>query len=175
MTRPLPKATPALAKAVWENQRRPSARSVARALTASGRPVHFATIARWKAKKWRADTNDHPLDVARATLESITPLVSSDPQTTIQDIKDEGSSTDLEQLSDAELLRKTATELCTLSVMVHRTLREELGHLVTMRTDELGFLIQSLSACLQAVRNAYAQADDMENGPPLPGSRGQPA
>ena len=33
---------------VWKSQARPSARSVARALTHAGRPVHFTTVARWK-------------------------------------------------------------------------------------------------------------------------------
>jgi hypothetical protein len=130
MKRSFPKATPALAKAIWKNQKRPSARRVARVMTAAGYPVNFTTIARWKAKRWQADTNDHPLDVARAALESFAPLVSGDPLTAIQDIKDEGSSkAGLEQLSDAVLLRKTAAELCTLSVVAHRALREELAYL----------------------------------------------
>src|SRR6266566_298471 len=36
------------AEGVWKSQARPSARSVARALTQAGRPVHFTTVARWK-------------------------------------------------------------------------------------------------------------------------------
>src|SRR5205807_6823860 len=36
------------AESVWKSQARPSARSVARALTQAGRPVHFTTVARWK-------------------------------------------------------------------------------------------------------------------------------
>src|SRR2546430_437324 len=36
------------AERVWKSQARPSARSVARALTQAGRPVHFTTVARWK-------------------------------------------------------------------------------------------------------------------------------
>ena len=76
MDRKLPKATPALAKSVWENQKRPSARSVARAMTAAGYPVDFTTIARWKRQGWPAKANDdQPLDKARAKLESIAPLV----------------------------------------------------------------------------------------------------
>jgi hypothetical protein len=40
--------TPQEAKRVRDRQRRPSARTVAKALTQAGRPVHFATVARWK-------------------------------------------------------------------------------------------------------------------------------
>jgi hypothetical protein len=40
--------TPQEAARVWNSQLGPSARSVARALTQAGRPVHFTTVARWK-------------------------------------------------------------------------------------------------------------------------------
>src|SRR6516225_411539 len=80
MKRSLPKATPSLAKSVWQNQKRPSARSVARAMTAAGYPVHFTTVARWKAQGWPTQTDDvHPLDQARAALDSIAPLLTGDP------------------------------------------------------------------------------------------------
>jgi hypothetical protein len=38
--------TPQEAERVWKSQALPSARSVARALTHAGRPVHFTTVAR---------------------------------------------------------------------------------------------------------------------------------
>jgi hypothetical protein len=41
--------TPAQAKAVWDRMDHPSTRRMATALTQSGRPVHFSTVARWKA------------------------------------------------------------------------------------------------------------------------------
>jgi hypothetical protein len=47
MSPPAP-VTPAEAKAVWDRMDQPSTRLVARALTQSGRPVHFSTVARWK-------------------------------------------------------------------------------------------------------------------------------
>jgi hypothetical protein len=40
--------TPQEVERVWNSQVRPSARSVAIALTHAGRPVHFTTVARWK-------------------------------------------------------------------------------------------------------------------------------
>jgi hypothetical protein len=40
--------TPQEAERVWKSQPRPSARTVATALTHAGRPVHFTTVARWK-------------------------------------------------------------------------------------------------------------------------------
>jgi hypothetical protein len=43
--------TPAEAKAVWSTIRNPSARGVANALSQAGRPVHFSTIACWRAQQ----------------------------------------------------------------------------------------------------------------------------
>jgi hypothetical protein len=37
---------------VLDSQRRPSARSVAKALTQAVSPVHFTTVARWKREAW---------------------------------------------------------------------------------------------------------------------------
>jgi hypothetical protein len=56
--RTLPKATPALARRVWARQQRPSARRVARAMQQAGYPVHFVTVARWRAQNWRAKASD---------------------------------------------------------------------------------------------------------------------
>ena len=86
MAQPLPKATPELAKKVWARQRSPSARSVARALTLSGRPVHYVTVNRWRRQGWRAVQAEHPLDRARADLESMLALDSGNPLTNIDDL-----------------------------------------------------------------------------------------
>jgi hypothetical protein len=57
---PLP-VTPLEAKRLWGEQRRPSSRSVAKALTQAGRPVHFTTVARWKKREWQAEPRlEHP-------------------------------------------------------------------------------------------------------------------
>jgi hypothetical protein len=57
-----PPVTPLEAKRAWDQQRRPSSRSVAKALTRAGRPVHFTTVARWKKREWQVQpTLEHPL------------------------------------------------------------------------------------------------------------------
>ena len=49
-------------------------------MTAAGYPVHFTTVARWRAQGWPTQTDDvHPLDQARAALDSIAPLLTGDP------------------------------------------------------------------------------------------------
>src|SRR5437773_11777005 len=54
--------TPQEAERVWKSQARPSARSVARALTQAGRPVHFTTVARWKRQELLTRTQSVELE-----------------------------------------------------------------------------------------------------------------
>src|ERR1700730_14661759 len=88
MEPPLPYATPALAKAVWEHQSSASARSVARALGAAGYPVHWVTVARWRRTGWQpiGPARRHPLALARAGLESVAPVVTGIPTTSIKNL-----------------------------------------------------------------------------------------
>src|SRR6476660_2901506 len=102
----LPKATPEIARRVWEAQQHPSARTVARALTLGGRPTHFTTVARWKAKDWGQVKSDHPLETARRQLEAIAPMTTGDPQTILKKLVDDPAHSDLRELSDGEVLRR---------------------------------------------------------------------
>src|SRR3979409_1216721 len=66
-----PLVTPQEAKRVWDRQRRPSARVVAKALTQAGRPVHFTTVARWRRKGWRRNANsEHSPQTARKPVDA---------------------------------------------------------------------------------------------------------
>src|SRR5258708_16493258 len=146
MDHPLPRATPALAKAVWGRQQSPSARSVARALTQSGRPVHFTTVNRWRAHDWRDAKGQHPLDQARAALESALPLMTGDPASTIDDlVRSSPERQELEGLSDSELLRRAARELATaVYVVAHNLLRQEAEALVITKTGAVAVLVRAL-------------------------------
>jgi hypothetical protein len=126
MEQPLPYATPALAKAVWEHQSSASARSVARALGAAGYPVHWVTVARWRRTGWQpiGPARRHPLALARAGLESVAPVVTGIPTTSIKDlIKEYPNRESLEKLTDAELLRMAACEVAMAVVMIARTIQ----------------------------------------------------
>jgi hypothetical protein len=62
--------TPAEAQVVWNAIKNPSARSVARALSQTGRKIHHSTIARWCAGGWRPVAHrPHPVDAARQALD----------------------------------------------------------------------------------------------------------
>ena len=147
MPESLPRATPDLAKAVWNQQRSPSARSVARALTQSGRPVHFTTINRWRGRGWREVEGEHPVDRARAALESALPLVTHDPSCTIDDLlRSSPEGEQLDNLSDGELLRRAARELASAVYLVaHMMLRREAEALVITRTGAVAVLVRALA------------------------------
>ena len=165
MDQQLPKATPELARAVWQRQRSPSARSVARALTQSGRPVHFTTVNRWQRCGWRADPTEHPLDQARADLECALPLVTGDPTTTIEDLlRSSPDREQLEELSDAELLRKAAREvLIAVCVIANEMMRR--SSLFVIKPAEVGVLMRALAECYRAATVAFGQARDMPGQP----------
>jgi len=159
MAKPLPKATPELAKEVWESQRSPSARSVARALTLSGRPVHYVTVNRWRRQGWRAVQAEHPLDRARADLESMLALDSGNPLTSIDDLRGTQPKPD-EHLTDAQLLRRAATEAaCDLRLGCDVLMRRP--EFIVTRMGDAAALIQALAKCLAAVTAGFAQAHDM--------------
>jgi hypothetical protein len=132
MDQQLPKATPELARAVWQRQRLPSARSVARALTQSGRPVHFTIVNRWQRYGWRAEPIEHPLGQARADLECALPLVTGDPTTTIEDLlRNSPDREQLEEFSDAELLRKAAREVLIAVCAIAQAMMRQAALFVT--------------------------------------------
>src|SRR5262245_18940205 len=103
---PIARATPWLAKLVWNGQRRPSARRVARALRQAGYGCHFVTINRWRAKGWRAvEQGREAIDAASADLDAAIPLLSRDPISRAVDLLDRAQTKpQLEKLSDKELL-----------------------------------------------------------------------
>lgn len=79
--------TPSDAQLVWQSQTRPSARTVARALTQAGRRVHFTTVARWKREGWRSvPTQEHPLDEALRALDTAVPVLTGDEMSRAEDL-----------------------------------------------------------------------------------------
>jgi hypothetical protein len=168
MNQPLPKATPDLAKAVWGRQQSPSARSVARALTQSGRPVHFTTVNRWRGGEWRDAKGRHPLDQARAYLESALPLVTGDPTSTIDDLlRSSPEGEQLNKLSDGELLRKAARELARAVYLVaHMMLLQGAEKLWITRTAAVAVLMRALADSMRWVTTAFDQVRNMRSGRP---------
>jgi hypothetical protein len=136
---------------------------VARALTQSGHRVHFTTVNRWRRRQWREVEGEHPLDRARADLESALPLMTRDPTSTIDDlVRSSPVREQLEGLSDAELLRKVGRALAmAIYVVAHMMLRQEAQALITTRTGAVAVLMRALADSMRSVTAAFGQALNM--------------
>ena len=155
--RTLLRATPVLAQRVWARHQRPSARSVARALQAAGfGRVHWTTIARWRAQNWKAKDSAHPLESARAGLEALAPLMTGDPATGLDDLVGDPDRDNLHQLSDAELLRKTAREVAIATILLTEEIRRRVS-LPHINLAALAPAVRSIAGCIDALPDAFEQ------------------
>jgi hypothetical protein len=78
-------------------------RSVAKALTRVGRPVHFTTVARWKKREWQVEPRlEHPLAAVMRKVDLFVPLLTGDPKTKAADIMAgiEARATDRESMTE---------------------------------------------------------------------------
>ena len=167
MDRSLPQASPTLAQAVWARQRQPSARSVARAMSAAGFPVHYVTVARWRAQNWRPVEADHPLEAAHAALDAAAPLVTGDPRTTIDDlVARAGDADSLAAKSDGELLRSAVRELLIALIVLTRALTQKAAELVTDKPGDLAAGLRAIATAFTAATKALAQALDLDRAAP---------
>jgi hypothetical protein len=106
---------------------------------------------------------EHPLDRARADLESALPLMTRDPTSTIDDlVRSSPVREQLEGLSDAELLRKVGRALAmAIYVVAHMMLRQEAQALITTRTGAVAVLMRALADSMRSVTAAFGQALNM--------------
>jgi hypothetical protein len=160
--RTLPKATPTMARRVWETQRRPSARNVARALAAAGYKTHFVTVARWKAKNWEPVTSDHPLEIARGRLEAVAPLLTGDPETTLHNlIDDPGHRRDLDELTAGEVLRRAAREAAIATAIIAKAIKDRVAN-SDFDLLELTPALVAIGQSMHALPGAFEQAIDLQ-------------
>jgi hypothetical protein len=155
--RALPKATPEMAKRVWARHQRPSARRVARAMGLAGYPVHWVTVARWRARDWDAEEPNHPLDTARAQLDAVAPLLTGDPETTLDDVIGDPKQKHMGQLSDDELVRNVVREVAIGTAILAREIRQR-ALLPDTDLAALAPVLRSIAACLDALPDAFEQA-----------------
>jgi hypothetical protein len=168
--KPLAKATPEMARGVWDAQRRPSLRRVAHALTVGGHPVSHTTVARWKLQNWRPVKSDHPLEVARGQLDAVAPLVSRNPETTVADLLDDPAhQRDLGEATDAEILRRAAREVAVATKLVAKEIQKRSTTAFNMA--EITPALLSVANCLTALPGAFDQAISLDAADQRPGFR----
>ena len=123
--------------------------------------MHFVTVARWRAQNWRAKVSDHPLEIARGRLDAAVPLVSGNPETTIDDLIDDPAHNNFDELTDAEVLRRTARETAIATAIVWKAIKDR----ITKSDFDLLELTPALSALGQSMRAlpaAFEQVVDLQ-------------
>jgi hypothetical protein len=161
--------TPAEAKIVWATLRNPSARRVAKALSQAGRRIHHSTIARWRAQGWRAVAQGvHPLEAARQAVDVAATVLTGNAAAGAEVLERRAEDREqLEGLTDRELLRRAARELCITIILVSQEFQSQLLKLVAEQPMETGVLLQALTQAVSAAGPAFLEALDARE-PPKP-------
>jgi hypothetical protein len=147
--------TPHEAKRVWDRQRRPSVRTVAKALTAAGRPVHFTTVARWKRHAWGTVATDqyHPIEAAARSLDSAIPVLTGDPMTTVDSfVESSESARGLEEMTDEQLQARTLRESNIALIVVEDAIARHCEDLMHNKTAEFALLLKALAALRRSLQ-----------------------
>jgi hypothetical protein len=154
--------TPAEARAVWDRMDHPSSRRVARALTQSGRPIHFSTVARWKAEGWRSvEHGPHPLEMARRAIDAALPVLTGDATVNVSDLmKTDPLAGELMNASPEHILSAVMHEACTVHILVSEELCRH-PELVSTKPREFAILLNALTALLKAMDNLHVQVLDL--------------
>jgi len=140
---------------------------VARALSAAGFPVHYVTVARWRAQNWRTVVADHPLEAAHAALEAAAPLVTGNPTTIIDDLVARAADADaLAAMSDSQLLRSAARELLIGLIVLTRGITQKAGELLIEKPTDLAAGVRAIAHANIAATKALDQACDLEQAGP---------
>ena len=149
--------SPAEARAVWASIPNPSVRRVASALTQAGRRVHPSTIARWHAAGWRSVAYaQHPLEAASDSLDVAARVLISDPASeaaVLEKLAERQGQ--LEGLTDGELPRQAARELCINSILLSHELQRHVSNLVVGKTAETAVLLRALNGAVRAAASAF--------------------
>jgi len=155
--------TPAEAKVVWDRMDHPSARRVATALTQSGRPVHFSTVARWKLQGWRSvEHGPHPLEMARRAIDVALPLLTGDATMTASDFaRGHPAAKELMKASPQELLSFAMHEAATVQIVVASELCRHAKELISSRPGEVAVLLKALAATHRALNNVPVEVHDL--------------
>jgi len=151
--------TPAEARAVWTTLPNPSARNVANALSQAGRPVHFATIARWRAQGWRhVQHGPHPVEAAREALDIAARVLTGDPRHGAEFLERQGKAREeLDGLTDRELLRRATRELLVIQIIVAEEVSRRSTFLIGEKIAETALLLRALSSAIGAAAAAFEQ------------------
>jgi hypothetical protein len=154
--------TPEEAMAIWSSIKNPSSRSVARALSQAGRPVHHSSVARWYTQG----------EAARQALDLAAGVLTGDPVGGTEILERRPEREQLDGLSDSEVLTRSARELCISTILACHEFQECASTLVAENPAEAGLLLKSLCRAVQAATAAYGEALKSRDHPRPQGNDG---
>jgi hypothetical protein len=155
--------TPREAKQVWDSLRNPSGRSVARAMTQAGRKIHHSTVSRWAARGWRSVAHrPHPLDAARQFLDIAAGILTGGPSAGTEILEKRPEREELDGLSDTQVLRRSARELCISTILVCDQFQKCASTLVAGNPAEAAQLLKALCGAVPAAVAGYGEALESE-------------
>jgi hypothetical protein len=67
------------------------------------------------------------LESARANLEAVAPLVTGEPETTLDDLIDDPNQEEIRQSSDDEVLRKAGREVAIATIVLSREISQRVS------------------------------------------------
>ena len=151
--------TPAEAQVVWNTIKNPSARRVARAMTQAGRKIHHATVSRWAAQGWRPVAHrPHPVEAARQALDLAAGTLTDDPSAGTEILERRREREQLDGLSDSEVLRRSARQLCIATILTCDAFQKFGSTLVAENPAEAALLVKALCGALPAAVAAFGEA-----------------
>jgi len=152
--------TPQEAKAAWEKTPSPSARRVATKLTQTGRPIHFSTIARWKADGWRdVPSRQHPIVEADLAVDVAAPVLAGDGiAASSNEANPENKAEDLDGLTEPNIVKLAARQTCITMIELAREVQRQATPLVGAKPAELALLLKALGKAVGAAARGFEQA-----------------
>jgi hypothetical protein len=143
--------TPADAKRVWDSQDRPSAVSVARALSETGNPVDSRTINRWRANGWQPDSSASNVD--RSSWAATRAAFGCPGEA-----EDEKLRAELEKLSLEELEKRAYREAFITYILFQDALGNRAEELIINKPRELAKLLDALSSAFVQLMDCYSRS-----------------
>jgi hypothetical protein len=95
------------------------------------------------------------LAIARGGLDAIAPLVTGDPETTIDDLIDDPARRRDHELTDAEVLRRAAREAAIATALIAKAIQERATS--AFNPAELTPALSALAQCLHVLPSGFEQ------------------
>jgi hypothetical protein len=126
------------------------------------------SVSRWRRNGWRAAERDHPLEIARASLDDAVPVLTADPTTTTRNLAGRTEKKEqLEGLTDQELLMRACRELALAVIPLAHDLQQHRESLAVDKTAEVAVLVRSLAQAKHQTCNPRRQAPQDPSRPTM--------